>query len=177
MSTPKTTRYFANLPAQKGAPQRTLDVQPLGAGHYVVALDGVKHTLEALELPHGAVSMLVDGDSHAVEFEKKGELVSVLLKGHVTTVDIADERTLRLRAATAGFVAEGVQTVCSPMPGKVVKVFVKKGDVVKEGDGLVVVEAMKMENELKSPKGGTVTEVFAKEGTAVENGAKLVVVE
>ena len=55
------------------------------------------------------------------------------------------------------------------MPGKVVKVFVKLGDEVKEGQGLVVVEAMKMENELKSPKAGKVVEVFAKEGSAVEN--------
>jgi biotin carboxyl carrier protein len=63
------------------------------------------------------------------------------------------------------------------MPGKVVKVLVKVGDEVKEGQGLVVVEAMKMENELKSPKAGKVVELPAKEGTAVEINAKLVVVE
>jgi biotin carboxyl carrier protein len=63
------------------------------------------------------------------------------------------------------------------MPGKVVKVLVKVGDEVKEGQGLVVVEAMKMENELKSPKAGKVVEVLAKEGATVENNAKLVVVE
>jgi biotin carboxyl carrier protein len=63
------------------------------------------------------------------------------------------------------------------MPGKVVKVLVKLGDEVKEGQGLVVVEAMKMENELKSPKAGKVVELLAKEGSTVENNAKLVVVE
>jgi len=67
--------------------------------------------------------------------------------------------------------------VNSPMPGKVVKVFVKVGDEVSEGQAVVVVEAMKMENELKAPKAGKVTEVTAREGTAVENGSKLVVIE
>nr|WP_305034252.1 DUF2118 domain-containing protein [Myxococcus sp. CA005] len=92
-------------------------------------------------------------------------------------IDVADERRLRLRAANAAFSVEGKQLVTAPMPGKVVKVLVKVGDEVKEGQGLVVVEAMKMENELKSPKAGKVTELFAKEGTAVENNAKLVMVE
>jgi biotin carboxyl carrier protein len=62
------------------------------------------------------------------------------------------------------------------MPGKVVRVLVKAGDEVAEGQGLVVVEAMKMENELKSPKAGTVTELHAVEGATVESGAKLIVV-
>ena len=63
------------------------------------------------------------------------------------------------------------------MPGKVVKILVAVGDEVAQGQGLVVVEAMKMENELKSPKAGTVVEVLAKEGAAVESGAKLIVVD
>jgi biotin carboxyl carrier protein len=62
------------------------------------------------------------------------------------------------------------------MPGKVVRVLVKQGEQVQEGQGLVVVEAMKMENELKSPKVGVVAELHAQEGQAVEAGAKLAVV-
>jgi biotin carboxyl carrier protein len=68
-------------------------------------------------------------------------------------------------------------TACGAWPGKIVKVLVALGDDVQEGQGLVVVEAMKMENELKSPKAGKVVELFAKEGATVENNAKLVVVE
>jgi biotin carboxyl carrier protein len=103
--------------------------------------------------------------------------VNVLVRGQVSRVDVADERRLRLRAGSAGFSVEGKQVINAPMPGKVVKVLVKQGDEVKEGQGLVVVEAMKMENELKSPKAGKVVELLAKEGTTVENNAKLVVVE
>ena len=63
------------------------------------------------------------------------------------------------------------------MPGKVVKVLVAAGDTVQQGQGLIVVEAMKMENELKSPKDGVVSELAVTEGQAVESGAKLLVVE
>lgn len=171
----RTTKYFATT--KKGAEPEAIDVTPLGDSRYAVTYKGVKHELESLVLPHGAVSLLIDGESYAVEFEEAGDEVRVLVKGQITKVDVADERKLRLRAATAGFTVEGKQTVAAPMPGKVVKVFVKVGDEVKEGQGVVVVEAMKMENELKAPKAGKVIEVAAKEGTAVENGAKLVVIE
>jgi biotin carboxyl carrier protein len=179
----RSTRYQAQVKARAGSsskearPKKELLIEPLGDGHYAVSLDGVRHHLEALALPHGAVSMLVDGDSHAIEFEEKGDEVAVLLKGQLTVVDIVDERRARMREASAVFVVEGRQTVNSPMPGKVVKVFVKVGDEVTEGQSVVVVEAMKMENELKSPKAGKVLEVTAIEGTAVENGSKLVVIE
>ena len=72
---------------------------------------------------------------------------------------------------------EGPQTVESIMPGKVVRVLVKPGDTVTEGQGLVVVEAMKMENEIESPKDGKVTEVKVEPGQAVESGGALVIVE
>lgn len=175
----RTTTYFAkNLSLPTPQVEATkVEVESLGQGRYAVTVDGHRYELESLVLPHGAVSMIIENDSYSVEFDEKGDEVSVLLRGHLSRFDIADERKLRLRAASSGFAAEGRQTISAPMPGKVVKVFVKVGDEVTEGQGLVVIEAMKMENELKSPRAGKVTEVFAKEGTPVENGAKLVVVE
>ncbi len=173
----KQTTYFAkNLNAgQKDASPVT--VEPLGEGRYAVTLAGVRTEVEALALPQQAMALIIDGASYAVEFETKGDQVGVLLKNQITRLDLVDERKYRLRAAAATFTNEGTQVVASPMPGKVVRVFVKPGDTVTEGQPLVVVEAMKMENELKSPKAGKVTEVAAKEGTTVENGTKLVVVE
>lgn len=173
----RTTRYVATVRGQKAAAGHTLDVQAHDARRYAVTLNGKLHELEAVVLPHGAVSLLVDGQSYAVEFEENGDDVAVLVKGQVTTVDIADERKLRLRAATAGFVVEGKQVITAPMPGKVIKVFVKEGDAVTEGQGLLVVEAMKMENEVKATKAGKVTQVACVEGATVENNAKLVVIE
>ncbi len=175
MSAPRATRYFTRH--KKGAEPTPCDVLPLGNGHYAVTLNGVRHEVESLMLPHGAVSLLVNGNSYSVEFEEAGDDVKVLVKGQTTRVDVADERKLRLRAANKGFTVEGRQVMLAPMPGKVVKVFVKVGDEVKEGQGIVVIEAMKMENELKSPKAGKIIEVVAVEGAVVENNAKLVVVE
>src|SRR5437762_10477766 len=96
-----------------------VDVETLGDGRYAVSLNGKRHLLESLMLPHGAVSLLVDAESYSIEFEPAGEEVKVLVKGQVTRVDVADERKMRLRAAAKGFVAEGRQVIAAPMPGKV----------------------------------------------------------
>jgi biotin carboxyl carrier protein len=174
----RSTRYQTSLKGVKNAPAIPIEIETLGPGRYAALVNGTRYELDSLVLPHGAVSMLANGESYAVEFEDKkdGEVV-VQVQGQVTRVDVADERTLRLRAATAGFTVEGKQTLSAPMPGKVVKVLVKAGQAVEEGQGLIVIEAMKMENELKSPKAGKVIEVAAVEGVAVESGARLVVVE
>ncbi|QRN95753.1 biotin/lipoyl-binding protein [Archangium violaceum] len=168
-------RYFAKLQGQKEAVP--VDIEPAGENRFKLTHGGKTFLVDALTLDHGAVSMLVDGTSYGVEFDEQGDEVQVLVRGQVTRIDVADERRLRLRAGSAAFSVEGKQLIAAPMPGKVVKVLVKLGDEVKEGQGLVVVEAMKMENELKSPKAGKVVELPAKEGTAVEINAKLVVVE
>jgi biotin carboxyl carrier protein len=168
-------RYFTKVRGQGN--QTPVDIEPLGGGRFALTLDGKRHEVDALTLEHGAVSMVLDGASYSVELEEIGDEVSVLVRGQVFNIDVADERRLRLRTAAAAFTAEGKQIVTAPMPGKLVKVLVKVGDEVKEGQGLVVVEAMKMENELKSPKAGKVTELFAQEGAAVENNARLVAVE
>ncbi len=142
-----------------------------------VTLEGNVHEVDALRLADGGISLLIDGRSFAAEFEEKGDEVAVLLKDSVFTVDIADERRLRLRAAAGRLGADGPQDVLAPMPGKVVRVLVKGGDTVAEGQGLVVVEAMKMENELRAARAGKVAQVAVTEGTAVEAGARLCRIE
>lgn len=173
----RTTKYQVKNLGRKDAVPHEVEVEPLGDGRYAVTVDGRRSELEALALPHAGVSMIIDGHSYAVEFDEKKDEMGVLLRGQLTRFDVADERQLRMRAATGGFTVEGKQTISAPMPGKIVKVFVKAGDAVTEGQGVVVVEAMKMENELKSPKAGTVKEVLIREGATVENGAPLLVVE
>jgi biotin carboxyl carrier protein len=168
-------RYLATL---HGHTERVpVDVEDLGDGRLVLVVDGQRHAVDALALDHGAVSLLVDGRSYDVEFDEVGEEVQVQVRGDLFRVDVADERSLRLRAGAAAFQVEGKVTLTAPMPGKVVRILVKQGEVVQEGQGLLVVEAMKMENELKSPKAGTVTELFAREGGTVEANAKLLTVE
>jgi biotin carboxyl carrier protein len=126
-------------------------------------------------------------DGRAVEGEFSIEKLepgchSVLIEGRsfrVTTgvagVEVFDPRSLRARKA--GSVGHGRHEVAAPMPGKVVRVLVAVGDAVEQGQGLVVVEAMKMQNEIKSRKAGRVVEVRTKPEAAVTRGAILLVVE
>jgi biotin carboxyl carrier protein len=169
-----TARYVARLEAN-AAPRR-VEVEEAGDGHYWVRVDDTEHRIDARPLDHGAVSLIVDGQSFSVEFEEKGDDVAVLVRDQIFLIDVADERRLRMRGAASRFTLEGNQTIAAPMPGRVVKVMVKVGDAIAEGQPLVVVEAMKMENELRSPKAGKVVEIRTSEGQAVEGGAALVVV-
>jgi biotin carboxyl carrier protein len=173
-------RYHAIL----GGQERLIEVAAHGALYRVAIHDDPSESAEprvlevdAVHLQGFAVSIIVGTRSARCDIQpgKEGQL-SVLVGETVYPLEILDERRLRLRRATGKFSLEGPQRVDAPMPGKVVRVLVKAGDEVQEGQGLVVVEAMKMENELKSPKAGKVTEIHAVEGAAVESGAKLVVV-
>jgi len=168
-------RYLTTVKGSKE--QVPVDIEDQGSGRYLLTINGARHLVDAVPLDHGAVSLLIDGRSYDVELDEVGDEVQVLVDGQVVAVDVADERALRLRAGAASFTVTGKVTLTAPMPGKVVRVLVAPGAAVTEGQGLVVVEAMKMENELKSPKAGKVIEVFAKEGSAVEANAKLLTVE
>ena len=177
-------RYHAII----GGEERLVEVTrrgPAGGGGFRVAIhagpgeskDPRVLEVDAVHLAGAAVSLLVDGQSARVDLEPgKDGALAVLAFGTVHRLELLDERKLRLRQATGKFSLEGPQRIDAPMPGKVTRVLVKAGDAVTEGQGLVVVEAMKMENELKSPKSGKVLELLAVEGAAVEAGARLVVV-
>ena len=97
------------------------------------------------------------------------------LDTHEFLVQVHDPRRLR-RRETSSIEAAGRQKVAAPMPGRVVRVLVEEGEGVEEGQGLLVVEAMKMQNEIQSPKKGMVEKVLARAGQAVNAGETLVIV-
>jgi pyruvate carboxylase subunit B len=98
-------------------------------------------------------------------------------RGEVVEVEVLDERTRHIQGLVgAGKTQAGGGTVKAPMPGLVVKVLVEPGAAVAPGQGLVVLEAMKMENEIKAVSGGVIESVAVKPGQAVEKGAPLVVI-
>ena len=103
--------------------------------------------------------------------------LSVHVDGRLVQVTVADGRGAWARRGHDVAGGHGPQKVVAPMPGKIVRVLVAPGDVVRDRQGVVVVEAMKMENELRAPKAGTVTEIRAAAGDSVEAGAVLLVVE
>jgi biotin carboxyl carrier protein len=174
-------RYQATIGAGGGAgggagAPRTVDIEEK-EGVLRILLDGVPHQVDAIPLEDDSVSLLLDGRSYSLEFEQRGERMGVLVRGSVFEVELLDERRLRMRRAGARLSDTGPQIVVAPMPGKIVRVLVGPGDQVREGQGLLVVEAMKMENELRAARAGRVLEVSVVEGTAVEAGARLCVVE
>ncbi len=138
-----------------------------GEADRVLAFDLVRRgTLLAVRLQ--------DGRSLEAFVDRREGRVTVWLDGAVYDMELVDERTgsRRLRGAAAG---DGPQPVKAPMPGKVVKLLVSVGDRVEAGQGVVVIEAMKMENELRAVAGGTVKALPVAEGEPVESGALLVV--
>ncbi len=160
-----------------GKREETIDVSMQGPGLYEVRINGKLHRVDAFRHDYGTVSMIVDTQSYSVTLDTGKTGVKVHIRDSVYPLEILDEQRLRMRRASGKFTVEGKQTLTSPMPGKVVKLLARPGDAVKEGQGIVVVEAMKMENELKSPKDGKLLEVLVVEGQAVEGGAKLAIVE
>lgn len=140
-----------------------------------VTIDGIAAAASMSRVPGSPeVRVTIDGMSHtvAVESEEHG-VWRVVDRGAVREVTIEDERTRHIRSlAGAGkSVAGGV--LKAPMPGLVVRIAVSEGDVVAAGAGLVVLEAMKMENELKAPSAGTIRSIRVITGQAVEKGEVL----
>ena len=124
----------------------------------------------AVEISPGLYSILIDGTSHEVRVVQTPNGSLTLHTAHLEiAAEINDPRAWRGRRH-GHIEAEGRQQITAPMPGKVVRLLVKPGDQVKGGQGLLVVEAMKMQNEVRSPKTGKVERLLAKEGQPVNAG-------
>jgi biotin carboxyl carrier protein len=133
--------------------------------------EAIEREYSLAELSPGCYSVLIEGRSYQ-GIVAGGE---IRVNGRAFAVEIFDPRGMRGR--TAGASGAGPQSITSPMPGKVVRVLVQEGDTVEAGQGLVVVEAMKMQNEMKSPKAGRVARLNAQADATVVAGEVLVVIE
>ena len=120
----------------------------------------------------GIFSILIEGRSYQATILAPG---TIQVNHQIFEVEIFDPRELGARSTSGA--SHGRQNVAAPMPGKVVRLLVSVGDAVEPGQGLIVVEAMKMQNEMKSPKAGTVVEVKTKDGATVSAGEILIVIE
>ena len=166
-----------NYAATIGEREVTITVEELGGAKYKVAIDGVEHVVDAHQVAGRLWSVLYQDASFVVDVTRfPTEEYEVLIQGdcHKFTM-MNEQRRAMLRVGGKGSAGKAMLT--SPMPGKVVKLLVTEGQEVEAGQGVVVVEAMKMENELKSALAGKVKEIFVEEGEVVESGAKLLLVE
>ena len=138
-------------------------------------LDARPAKADVREVEPGVYSILMEGRSFEVRIESGAQGYYAAVNGRRYSIQVRDPR--RLSRGGGSLAVTGRQKVTSPMPGKVVRVLVQEGDEVTAGQGLVVVEAMKMQNEIRSPKAGRVVAVMVKEGAAVGGGEALVEVE
>ena len=135
--------------------------------------EAIEREFSVVPLYPGAYSVLIDGRSYPV-VARRAAMIRV--NGRALSVEVFDPRD-HARPRKARGAGEGRQNIAAMMPGKVVRVLVAPGDAVEAGQGLVVVEAMKMQNEMKSPKAGRVVEVKARPDATVAAGEVLVVIE
>jgi biotin carboxyl carrier protein len=114
-------------------------------------------------------SLIADGKSHEAYVRESDDEWQVLLRGRLFPVKVEDEREKRLRSAAGGGVAEtGEFHLKAPMPGLVVAITVEEGQEIKKGQVLLILESMKMQNELKSPRDGIVNRIKVRAGESVE---------
>jgi len=123
-------------------------------------------------------SLIVDGKSHEAYVQEGDEIWQVLMRGQLYPVKVEDEREKRLRAAAGGGVAEtGEFHLKAPMPGLVIAIPVTDGQEVKKGQVLLILESMKMQNELKAPRDGKISRIRVKPGESVEQKQALLSVQ
>jgi len=146
-------------------------------GAWKISLDGNTLDANAVEVAPNIFSVLLSGDSHQIRIAPRPDGTLTLYTGLAEYhAEVTDPRSWRGRRQGAAE-AEGRQQITAPMPGKVVRLLVKQGDSVEAGQGLLVIEAMKMQNEIRSPKSGKIEKLFAQEGQPVNAGEVLLWVE
>lgn len=168
------------LTAEIAGTEHVLEIRRDADARVSATVDGRAYEIEVHEPEPGVYLLMLGGRVYECRVESGAGAArgssEVRVRGLAYEVSLTDPKRLR-GARGAGAQAGGRAQVVASMPGKVVRVMVEAGASVEAGDGLVVVEAMKMQNELKSPKGGTVLEVRAVAGATVNAGDVLVVVE
>lgn len=167
------TRYVAML---EGA-THDMEVEEIAANKLRLKLGSNQFEIDVEPVDGSSFSVLVGHRAFDLGVVHEGEELLVSARGSLTRVTLTDTARRARRASGSRPQAAGRAELKAMMPGRVVNLLIKEGDEVAFQQGVVVVEAMKMENELKSPKAGKVVEVKVKPGQTVEKGELLVVIE
>ncbi len=156
-----------------GKPHR-LELEKVDAG-WKCRLDGKEVHVDAVLPRRDVLSLLVDGHAYEVKREQTATDLHLWVGSTRFAAEVRDPRSLRSRIRAGD--DHGPKKIVAPMPGKVVRLLVRDGDEVEQGAGVAVVEAMKMQNEIKSPKKGFVQKILVSEGAAVNAGDVLAIIE
>ncbi len=145
-------------------------------GKYLIKRDGKEFNVDSQPISENCLSLLVDGKAYTVFIAENQGKKYISVQGEQFCIEEAKADS-GARSLAESAALKGVPTIASPMPGKVVKILVAEGDRVKKGQGLVIVEAMKMENEIKSGSGAVVKKINFKEGDLVDAAVPIIELE
>lgn len=157
--------------------EREIEISRLGETRYLVTVDGVEHQVDANNGSSDWISLLIDNRSYDVSFSQDGDQLELNFWNRWYQIEVLDERKMRMRRIQSQLDLSGPEIIRSSMPGKVVKILVKEGQQVEAGTGIIIIEAMKMENEIQCKNAGIVKSVKAQAGTAVEADVILVEID
>ena len=146
------------------------------SGNWRCRLDGREVQIDAVAAQPDVLSLLIDGKAYQIRRERIASDFRIWVGDQFYSAEVSDPRSLRSRKARTDS-GKGPRPLVAPMPGKVVRFLVAENSPVEAGQGVVVVEAMKMQNEIKSPKKGMVLKLAVAEGAAVNAGDVLAIVE
>lgn len=165
-------RFEVQLESLSGTRNHTVDLECAG-DQWRIILNGEPVDADVVEIAPNTLSILLRGESHEIRVSRSSDGLLTIQTGlREFTAEVTDQRSWRGRRL--GHVeVQGRQQIAAPMAGKVIRLLVKAGEKVEVGQGLLVVEAMKMQNEIRSTKSGTVERLLAQEGQPVNAGETL----
>lgn len=144
-------------------------------GSIEIECDGQQTQYDVVPLGPNRYSLIIDGRSHLATVVKHNDSLIVDIDNSTHELMLVDQKHYQTKKRRRKQKKDGSSDVVSPMPGKVVDILVEKGQSVKEGDGLIVIEAMKMENELKATSNGIIQEINVSPGEAVDANKTLII--
>jgi biotin carboxyl carrier protein len=154
---------------------KTFEIEILSDGSLL--LNGEPREIDFLALGPSLYSILMDGLSHELVIEEREKDIEVLMRGKLYSGKVLDERAQLMAERTGGMISEtGEMSIKAPMPGLVVVVPVEVGQEVSAGQTVIILESMKMQNELKSPRDGVIQHINVAAGQSVEQNKILVTI-
>jgi len=157
--------------------ERELEVLDRGDQTFLVRIDEQDHLVDARPCGSDLMSLLIDNRSYDISFSSTGDLIHLHFWNRNFSIEVLDERKMRMRRVRSTLDHSGPEIIRTSMPGKVVKLLVKEGDAVKAGDGIIIIEAMKMENMIQCRNPGIVKRINTRAGVTVESDVVLVEID
>jgi len=151
-----------------------VELEQTATGNWAGRVNGEEVAVNAATTSAGVLSILIGGESYEIVANPAQQQIAI--RGIRYSVEVRDPRSWRTRRSRAG-TQDGTKKITAPMPGKVVRVIANTGTDVEQGAGVIAIEAMKMQNELKSPKKGKVAKILVAEGAPVNAGDVLALIE